>query len=292
MKKVLFTLFMVAIGVSISWAEVYLPGNMENSLVTFEKTVIDSTDGSSVIIPHGTGFLVSSDSITAYYIITNRHILEGRDSILVRVNKIDALSHSVVGIRHMLPLKVNGFSIYMGHPDPNVDLAIVVYPHNEAVYSLPSDRLKMLDNVKLGDPVLFLGFPLLEAAIGDLNYPITRKGVVSYISHNDVLAYKSNVILIDKGRILIDGNIMPGNSGSPVLSVSSTETDEKASLIGVMSGHLERSELMANQLSKLFGLTTTIDYKLGICIPADRVKELLTAYDIYLIKIGFGEFRR
>jgi S1-C subfamily serine protease len=277
-------LIVIIFGPYLSYAQVYIPINLENCLVTFENVSLDST-GTVYFTPHGTGFIVWDDSLKSIFIISNRHIFGTRDSIVVKINSVDK-SNKIIGNRYTCYLSKNGKTLLMNHPDSTIDLAIFAFIFKDSLdlFPLEMKRFKMLKDIKLGDPVLFLGFPLPEAAMGEMNYPIVRQGVVSFISKNDIIPVGTNKCLIESNHILIDGNIMPGNSGSPVLSISSYKSGEMASFIGVISSHLYEDR--ANSMLRSIGIEQGLDYKLGICIPADRVKELIQYYETYLNNIG------
>jgi S1-C subfamily serine protease len=276
-------LALLLIGNTTLFAQVHLPVFSENCIVTIENAELDSL-GKYHFMPHGTGFLVMDDSTNTVFLISNRHVFGNRDSIIIRVN-VNNKSGGIIGERYICYLIKNGKRQIMVHPDSTIDLGILYVPFiNENIYPVETSRFKLLKDVRLGDPVLFLGFPLAMAAIGDMNYPLVRQGIVSYISINNIFDPTTKKCLLASDHILIDGNIMPGNSGSPVFSVSSLTLMEKASFIGVISSHLyeDRANVYANAL----GIKQDYDYKLGICIPADRVKELIEYYKKYLTQQG------
>jgi len=260
----------------VSISQLYIPKNIENSLVTFEKTGVDSA-GNIVYFPHGTGFIYYDISAEKTFIITNRHVLENRDSIMVRVNVLDTVSNEIIGGRWIIRLRVKDRNSWTVHPDSIIDLAIALAKIPASTYALDSGRLKSFDEVKLSDPVLFLGFPVLEAALGDVNYPIVRSGIVAFKSLNDIANPVTKKILVHKNHILLDAQIMNGNSGSPVLSTPK-DGDDRVSLIGVISSHLFKLEKVKDPIGQKLKLRQEIDYNLGICIPADKIIELLKEY--------------
>ena len=240
---------------------IYLPKNVENCLITFEK--IGTTLGNDrIYIPHGTGFAIRDSVSGAMYAVTNRHIIDSRDSIFVRFNMLRG--ENVFGSRMTLRLMLDGKRTWVPHPDSSIDLAVVPLPSIK-IYYIGSERLKSYMEVKLGDPVLFLGFPLLEAAIGDMNYPLVRSGIVSFKTSHDIVNPVTHEVIVESDHILIDGTIMSGNSGSPVLSIPKSGK-KKITLIGVLSSHI-------------FKINSGESYQLGICIPAERITEVINKYN-------------
>jgi len=252
-------------------AQVYLPVNSENSLVLIEDAVLDSSGVQ--YIPHGTGFLFRQDTTSAVCIITNRHILAGRDSIIVRYNHWNKSQNFYEGIRYNIIMRIGESNLWYSHPDTTIDLAALEVVLNLIVVAVPGDRMKEYDQVRLGDPVIFLGFPLADAAIGDQNYPLARFGIVSFKTIDVIRNKETGEQLVPQKHILLDALVDSGNSGSPVFSVSAGQ-NEKASFIGVLSSHISSLERLSVPFSKAIGITHYQNIHLGICIPADRVDEV------------------
>jgi hypothetical protein len=280
--KILFAFLMISVPAGIK-GEIYIPKNMENCIVTIEDCVVDSSG--LRFIPHGTGF-ICGDSTGSCYIITNRHVLYNRDSLIVRFNKFDSTSNSFTGCRVAARLKVNGVKAWLAYPDSDIDLAIVLTPPGLSVPYIDFARLKRFDDVKLGDEVIYLGFPFPADVQGmDKNYPLARSGIVAYKTVYDLEDPGSKYIFLPKQHILIDGIIMSGNSGFPVLSTPG-HGNEKVSLIGVLSSHLTSKEYAETIVAKApnlkFDLLQDKDYRLGVCIPLDRIIELMEFYKQYI----------
>lgn len=110
------------------------------------------------------------------------------------------------------------------HPDPAVDVAVLdlgqnFFPAEANLRFCPLSELantvSLLDiHCDSGDDVFVLGYPLTLRQ-GRSNLPLVRKGV---------LASSPRFPLDEGGRslrgFLVDGAIMPGSSGSPVISAS------------------------------------------------------------------------
>lgn len=226
---------------------VTIPRNFEDVAAIIEKW-----DDNGLIKTHGTGFFYKDSATSTPYLITNRHLLVGHDSLQVRFNSPDGYR-----IRTTLNL-LNSQSrvpFWRAHPDTNIDLAILPVLKTLRVRILDSPRAKPSSEVSLGDIVYFIGFPI--PAVGDKVYPLLRHGVVAYVFHEET-TFGDKVY--PKGTILIDGTSLGGNSGGPVISLP-RQGGSRASYIGVIQGHLTVGGENAD---------------LGIVIPAERLIELVS----------------
>jgi serine protease Do len=134
----------------------------------------------------GSGFLVSTDG----YILTNNHVVENADKVIVRLFD-----------RREFPAKVVG-------SDPLTDVAVlkVDAPH------LTAAALGNSDNTRIGDWVLAIGNPLGE----EFTFTVTS-GIIS--------GKGRSLRALQRGRSAIgdfiqtDAAINPGNSGGPLVNV-------------------------------------------------------------------------
>lgn len=242
--------------------ELYLPVHIENCLVLIE-TVGPSADSPKWILEYATGFLMV-DTLGRVYLITCRHVFNGKESVRVTFNT--TRGDSLRSYKATVQLKASGHKLWVGHPDSLVDLSAV---RTQTLFTnaIDIDRLKMLADVRLGDKVLFPGFPLLELTKGDISYPIVRRGLVAHKTTYDVQA-PDGVTGIPSKHLLLDGTVLHGNSGSPVFSYPKAGTN-RMSIVGMIR-------------SRMSSRDADVDIRLGICIPADRIKELVENYDSLL----------
>ena len=156
-----------------------------------------------------------------------------------------------------------GFSeICIEHPDQNVDLACVDvsgFTHAGAYVSCLDDSfLTPMDyeKVALGSDVLFVGFP---NGLYDMknNLPLVRRGS---------LASLPNLDFDGRGELVIDAQVFPGSSGSPVF----IDWDETYKLLGVISGTFERSAATEASEEEIF---PTLG--LGVVVKQRHVRELV-----------------
>lgn len=130
--------------------------------------------------------------------------------------------------------------------------------------TLHSDFLKDIDydSVLLGNDVLFVGYPANRYDISN-NLPLVRKGAVASVPDMEFNG---------RGQIVIDAQVYPGSSGSPVF----TNVDGNYLLLGVVSEtmirHSQLQTLPANVLGNL-GVEQILG--LGIVVKQRHVNELL-----------------
>mgnify|MGYP005839803467 CR=1 FL=1 len=128
----------------------------------------------------GSGFIVSSDG----YVLTNNHVVEGADEIIVRLND-----------RRELPAQLVG-------TDPRSDMAVLKIEDGD---DLPVVEIGSSRNLKVGEWVLAIGSPF------GFDYTVTA-GIVSALGRS--LPSENYVPFIQT-----DVAINPGNSGGPLFNL-------------------------------------------------------------------------
>ena len=129
----------------------------------------------------GSGFIISEDG----YILTNNHVVEGADQIIVKLNDRSEKTAKLIG------------------SDKRSDLALLKIEHDR---KLPVVKMGDSDAVKPGQWVAAIGSPF------NFEYSIT-KGIVSALNRS--LPSDSYVPFIQT-----DVPINPGNSGGPLFNMS------------------------------------------------------------------------
>lgn len=180
----------------------------------------------------GTGFFYRAPlndgterSITLF--ISNKHVfLNPRGRLTVSLNRKKEDGTPEFG--NIIPFDQIGFEdAYFPHPGPEVDLACInasALTHTDAFHRyLSGDVLKPIDyeKVVVGSEVIFVGYPANRYDIVN-NLPLIRKGWI---------ASMPDVDFNGRGQVVIDAQIFPGSSGSPVF----VAWDGKYSLLGVVS---------------------------------------------------------
>ncbi|MDI9246124.1 DegQ family serine endoprotease [Marinobacter sp. CHS3-4] len=128
----------------------------------------------------GSGFIVSRDG----YVLTNNHVVEGADEIIVRLND-----------RRELPARLVG-------TDPRSDMAVLKIEDGD---DLPVVKIGRSKDLKVGEWVLAIGSPF------GFDYTVTA-GIVSALGRS--LPSENYVPFIQT-----DVAINPGNSGGPLFNL-------------------------------------------------------------------------
>nr|WP_236954006.1 DegQ family serine endoprotease [Marinobacter salinus] len=128
----------------------------------------------------GSGFIVSSDG----YVLTNNHVVEGADEIIVRLND-----------RRELPARLVG-------TDPRSDMAVLKIDDGD---DLPVVKIGRSRDLKVGEWVFAIGSPF------GFDYTVTA-GIVSALGRS--LPSENYVPFIQT-----DVAINPGNSGGPLFNL-------------------------------------------------------------------------
>jgi serine protease Do len=134
----------------------------------------------------GSGFIVSKDG----YILTNNHVVDGSDQVMVRLLDRREFKAKIVGT------------------DPNTDLAVLKI---EAKNLVPAP-LGNSGTARVGEWVLAVGNPLGD----NLTFTVTS-GIISAKGRSLALPGQSDRTIQD--FIQTDAAINPGNSGGPLVSV-------------------------------------------------------------------------
>ena len=205
-------------------------------------------------------------------LISNKHVFrDGNGVMTIRLNrkKSDGTPDYGRAIKFSYPEFSEG---YFAHPDDNVDLACVdisQFTHTDAYIANITDKfLAPIDyeKVALGSDVLFVGFPDDRYDIVN-NLPLVRKGT---------LASMPDIDFNGKGELVIDAQVFPGSSGSPVFVL----WDGRYRLLGVISKTMLRNA--ANTESP-----QTVDQilGLGIVIKQRHIRELIDYTKSEIIRI-------
>ncbi len=142
-------------------------------------------DGGSPYGPRrslGSGFIISADG----YILTNNHVVEDAEQVIVRMNDRRELVATVVGA------------------DPRSDLALLKVNAD----NLPVVKLGHSSNLKPGEWVLAIGSPF------GFDYSVTA-GIISAIGRSLPTENNENYVPF----IQTDVAINPGNSGGPLFNL-------------------------------------------------------------------------
>ena len=248
-----------------------LPKDFSLSIVAFG---LESSGNNIEFI--ATGFLYSQFTgkdesghrLYATCFVTNRHVVDGQNKLVVRLGDPQSSTYNVRGQ-------------WTVHPDPEVDVAVAQFPlddikgnahkfnsfKSESQTSFCEDLQEM--EFREGDEVYTLGFPLGLAGY-DRNYPIARQGIVARIQ--DWYDGQSD-------SFLIDASIFPGNSGGPVIAKPTMYSYGQArahpKLIGVVSGYLPHEDVARSDQTGRPIFAARENSGLAVVVPIDKVKETI-----------------
>jgi hypothetical protein len=216
-----------------------------------------------------TGFFVScnSDSGNTSILVTARHVLDNieSDSASIYLRK-KTNGGDFELFKYTFPVRYQGTPLYTVHPDSTIDIAAARVPLPTGFdarvigQSLFADSSDFVDyELKAGTSVSYLGYPE-GMAMEHSDYALLRRGAIA--SHP----------LAPMTPFLIDGIILRGNSGSPVIVDPGTQ---------VVKGKLQSLS------PKLIGIVVNVrvtrqagDKKpeylhIGRVVPSTRLLELL-----------------
>ena len=156
----------------------------------------------------GSGFIMASDG----YIITNNHVVENSNKIVVRLNDRREFDAEIVGT------------------DAHSDIAVLKINEED----LPVLRLGDSEKIKVGEWVLAIGSPF------NLDYSVT-KGIVSAIGRP--LPSESYVPFIQT-----DVPINPGNSGGPLMNMEGEVVGVNSQIYSRTGGYMGLSFAVPSNL--------------------------------------------
>jgi hypothetical protein len=184
----------------------------------------------------GTGFLVSKvldANNTKIFLCTNKHVLNEDGKLRKTATKIICYLNEIgkggkiVGVKHELPLTfADGMKRWKEHPDKDVD--VLVFDVTDLIIQLPNMVKKWGDynlfadkdvlsreDITIGEEVFMVGYPSGYTQ-GENNFPIVRQGIIASQIGEKYIEIQNGKKRVFRG-FLIDGGIIPGSSGSPVI---------------------------------------------------------------------------
>lgn len=203
----------------------------------------------------GTGFFVGRDSNeegkVVPLLVTNKHVFEGKDIVVIRMQKKDSDELEEVDFPLVKP---DNSPMYFIHDMPDVDIAVLsinaqyILDHNLQFPYIHIDNsamssLELRENgAEEGSIVYMLGFPMGLVNVSS-NLPISRMGCIARMSETQIK---------EQHNILVDIQNFPGNSGSPIItrpefvSIHGTEPLTRSVLIGIVHSYLPYREKLIN----------------------------------------------
>ncbi len=189
----------------------------------------------------GTGFLVAREvdqGKVKVFLCTNKHVLnkakelrEKAIKVILHLN-VKEVDGKILGKPYELGLIwPDGKKRWKEHPETDIDVLVldvtdlvVTLPDMDkkwADYSLFADaKILSEQDITIGEEVMVVGYPL-GFKQGDSNFPIVRQGIVASQIGQKFIEESIERDGNKKSRVirgfLIDGGLIPGSSGSPVV---------------------------------------------------------------------------
>ncbi len=245
---------------------------------------IDGSDGNRHWV--GTGFLVGrkekgKPNVFTVYIITNKHVVENYDYLLVRFNNSES-----VGVQDLeMSLKEGGNKAYSEHPNKDSDIVaiqiapgVLIEKHLKLSFFDLDNHGVTLSNmqetgIEEGSLVYSLGFPM-NLMDDRIKAPIVRVGCISRIADAFVAPEEAD-------SYLVDAQVFPGNSGGPVLnrpeivSIEGTNSNNRCGLIGILSAYVPYREILFSKQTGEIRMIQEENSGLTIVHPVDRIEEVV-----------------
>ncbi len=236
----------------------------------FSTVRISTSDGAGSGESIGTGFVLAADLgdglNRAWLLISNKHVFgDTNQTLALNFHAMNSEGNGPV-LGQVVVHVSDGFGD--GHIEhPNVDLACLNISSaryaNPAVFfkHLYEQHFASLEEPKLlpGLPVWFVGYP--EDRFDTIhNLPLLRSGVIASYPAVD---FNGNP------HIVIDAQVYPGSSGSPVIA----DLNDEPKLIGVVSETMIRNQRLEPVTSNVDSVQQVIG--LGIIIKVSEVRRLV-----------------
>jgi hypothetical protein len=293
MRIILFTIFLFTNIFAFSQEDLINDVRGKTICIGF---VVSKLDSSKIIhrffSPIGTGvlFYVKTANTVVPCIVTAKHVVYNPnenwspDTINIRFSSEDTLGFDeYTGIRVIL--KDDRYIYWIPHPDPKVDLVCIPLlnnfidaPKNETLHTLGYQDIASSNEIYDGESIMVLGYPGF-ATSKILVRSVLRQGIISWTNPRNPVA----------NTFLIDCNIFPGNSGSPVFTMPFGLGPNNTLLLGgkikfagiVTEVYYEQQHATdsttLNDIRNFQGRQIFVQQKtaLGVVEPAQRIKELL-----------------
>lgn len=230
----------------------------------------------------GTGFcIVKKVGINGGlpFLVTNKHVVLKQKEIIIKMEVKDSDNLKTISI----PLSKNNNLTYFVHPNPNIDLALILLNANNIQkdnldfngfdideHAMSSEELRN-NEVDEGSLIYMLGFPMGLVNI-DSTTPICRLGCIARIDKKQI---DSNY------NFLADIQNFPGNSGSPIIlrlesaTLQGTKCLNKTVLIGVVHSYIPYKEPLINMQTKQIVEVHTENSGIAYVHPIEYIREIL-----------------
>ena len=251
----------------------------------FTTLRIECLDYLKNVIGIGTGFLIQrpiGEDACKIYLVSNKHVLCNANSITVSFTK---QKNEKADLGNILKLTIeNTKNSVIPHPNPEADVAIIdctgifanAYPNELYVQTVPYDMLATFEEPELNvaENIFFVGYPNDRYDIKN-NLPLIRS---SMIASHPKFNYNGEPIFI------IDAQVFPGSSGSPVYIDLTYENIKNGKitlgikeikLLGIVSSTMIRNNRLKAIQTSHFEVCSEEVLGLGIVFKSTLIKELI-----------------
>lgn len=254
----------------------------------FSTLRIESLDENNQIVSIGTGFIMNREvekDKYVIYLVSNKHVLLATDTInLVFTQKPENGSLPLIGQKELFRINNVKRNVHI-HDNPKVYIAVFpitgLFTSNYNLYYKGIDYNMLADFneefLSVAQNVEFIGYP--DNRYDETNnLPLIRNGMIASYPKVD---YNGEPVFI------IDAQVFPGSSGSPVminLSFEHWKTGNivvggklNVKLLGVLAATMIRNNRLAPVHSTQINMGTQEVIGLGIVYKATAIKEIINA---------------
>ena len=158
----------------------------------YDSVVMIDNYKSKKIQGSGSGFVYKKDKEKGY-IMTNQHVVEGADSLKVKLTNGKEVDAEILG------------------GDEYLDIAIISIPVKSVIKVASIGKT---DSLKLGETIFTIGSP-----VGEEYFNTVTSGIISGLNRKVTVSIASNNDWI-MDVLQVDAAINPGNSGGPLLNAN------------------------------------------------------------------------
>jgi len=191
-------------------------------------------------------------------IITCRHVIENHIVLYRSKFKNGRIHRKIIG--EEIP-EIGTTTSWIFHQDDNIDLAACPVPEIKDSRDLcfSTEYFGNTDELYEGDEVFYFGFPLgVGAELATPHHPILRTGSIAQKRETD--------------KFLIEANVFPGSSGSPVFFQNDQES---LRFIGILKSYIPYEDVAVSRQTGLVRVIFQENSGLASVIDIKCVKEIL-----------------
>lgn len=232
----------------------------------------------------GTGFFVgrntSNKGMVYPFLVTNHHVFENKDTVVIRMRKKGTDELKVVDV----PLtNLDGSVRYYLHESDNIDIAVLpliakFIQDNDLdfpCFDIDGNAMSSLElresGADEGTIIYMLGFPMGLVNVSS-NLPICRIGCIARMSESQIN---------EQHNILVDIQNFPGNSGSPIITrperhfIIGTKALPRSVLVGIIHSYIPYQEQLINSQTKRVVEIRSENSGIAYVHPVEYIREII-----------------